>query len=45
MNESYVDQFLREAFEKLGPEFNGVAHQLEPAGKTSVDVVVTFRRQ
>jgi outer membrane protein assembly factor BamA len=45
MNESYVEEFLRAAFEKLGPEFNGVAHQLEPAGEGAVDVVVSFRRQ
>lgn len=44
MNESYVEEFLREALQKLGPEFNGVAHQLEPAGDSAVDVVISFRR-
>jgi outer membrane protein insertion porin family len=45
MNESYIDEFLRAALGKLGPEFNHVAHQLDPAGETAVDVVITFRRQ
>ena len=44
MNEGYIAQFLKAAFEKLGPEYNGVAQQFEPAGPTAVDVVITFRR-
>jgi hypothetical protein len=44
MNEGYVNDFLKAAFGKLGSEYNGVAHQFEPAGPTAVDVVITFRR-
>ncbi|HYP09215.1 MAG TPA: POTRA domain-containing protein, partial [Bryobacteraceae bacterium] len=45
INEGYIDDYLRAAFEKLGPEHSGVAHQLEPAGEDAVDVVITFRRK
>ena len=44
MNESYISDFLKAAFGKLGSEYNGVAQQFEPAGPTAVDVVITFRR-
>jgi outer membrane protein assembly factor BamA len=44
MNESYISDFLKSAFGKLGSEYNGVAQQFEPAGPTAVDVVITFRR-
>ena len=43
MNEGYVDDFIKAAFGKLGPEFNGVASQTEPGGGNAVDVSVTFR--
>jgi hypothetical protein len=45
MKESYVQEFLTAAFDKLGPEFSGVGHQLEQAGGDAVNVVITFRRQ
>jgi outer membrane protein insertion porin family len=45
IRESYVDDFIRRAFEKLGPEYSGVGHQFEPAGKNVVDVSITFRRR
>jgi outer membrane protein assembly factor BamA len=43
MNEGYVDEFIKAAFGKLGPEFNGVGSQLEPSAGNVVDVAVTFR--
>jgi outer membrane protein assembly factor BamA len=43
MNESYVDDFVKAAFTKLGPEFSGVASQTEPSGGNVVDVSITFR--
>jgi hypothetical protein len=44
MKESYVDEYVKRAFEKLGPEYNGVAHEFEPAAGNAVDVSITFRR-
>jgi outer membrane protein assembly factor BamA len=43
MNEGYVDDFIKAAFGKLGPEFSGVASQTEPSGGNVVDVSITFR--
>jgi outer membrane protein assembly factor BamA len=45
MNEGYVDEFIKAAFGKLGPEYSGVATQMEPVGGNAVDVVITFRRR
>jgi outer membrane protein assembly factor BamA len=45
MKESYVQEFLTAAFQKLGPEYSGVGHQLERAAGDAVNVVITFRRQ
>jgi outer membrane protein insertion porin family len=43
MNEGYVEDFIKAAFGKLGPEFNGVGSQIEPGPGNAVDVAVTFR--
>ena len=43
MNEGYVEDFIKAAFGKLGPEFNGVGSQLEPREGNAVDVAVTFK--
>ena len=43
MNEGYIDDFIKAAFGKLGPEFSGVASQTEPSGDNVVDVSITFR--
>lgn len=45
MNEDYVNEFIKAGFGKLGPEFSGVASQMEPAGDNAMDVVITFRKR
>jgi outer membrane protein assembly factor BamA len=47
LNEEYANEFVTTAFQKggLGPEYNGVAHQLNIRPDTRVvDVEITFRR-
>lgn len=45
MNEGYLDEFLKQAFEMIGKEFTGVASgiSVEP-GTRVADVNITFRR-
>jgi outer membrane protein assembly factor BamA len=43
MNEGYIEEFIKTAFGKLGPEFNGVGSQIEPAQGNVVNVAITFR--
>lgn len=45
MNEDYVNEFIKAGLAKLGPEFNGVASQIEPAANNAMDVVIRFRRR
>lgn len=47
LNEGYTNEFVKIAFEKggMGPEFNGVAHQLNiRPDSTIVDVQIRFKR-
>jgi outer membrane protein assembly factor BamA len=44
MNEGYIDEFIKAAFGKLGPEFSGVGSQVEPGAGNVADVAITFRK-
>ena len=44
INEGYIEDFIKAAFGKLGPEFNGVGSQIEPAAGNVADVSITFRK-